>query len=185
MLRRLMAGAAAVVALVPAAAVAQTEGSATLYSRGNFTGSRYTLSGPVQGIEFKARSVQVEPGTAWEFCTGNKFSGCRQVNQSDRGTVMTVRSARPVRPVIATAAAAAAGTPLPSQSLRGLASEFFVSPQDGGGLIEVQEATGAAASSRAADFCRTRGWRSSAHERMQTVGGRTVLADVLCTDEGR
>jgi hypothetical protein len=39
-------------------------------------------------------------------------------------------------------------------------------------------------SRQATQFCRGRGWRSSAHERLQTVGGRVFLADVLCVNTG-
>ena len=34
----------------------------------------------------------------------------------------------------------------------------------------------------AREFCRVRGWRYSVHARLQTLDGRTFLADVLCSD---
>jgi hypothetical protein len=35
---------------------------------------------------------------------------------------------------------------------------------------------------RAREFCRSRGWRSSAYQRVQSVGPISYLADVLCVD---
>jgi hypothetical protein len=42
-----------------------------------------------------------------------------------------------------------------------------------------------AASGAATEFCRVHGWRMSVYERVQTVSGRTFLADVLCVNEDR
>jgi hypothetical protein len=70
----------------------------------------------------------------------------------------------------------------PNPSLRGMASEYFVAPDNHGARIEVPEGTGEAMSQRAQDFCRTRGWRTAAYARLQTLENRTFLADVLCAD---
>jgi hypothetical protein len=185
MLRTWMMGAASFAVLVSAHAYAQASQEVTLFSRGHFTGTRTTITGPTQfKTPFVMKSVTIPAGTSWEFCSGNTYSGCRQLSQSTPATIMTVRSARPIAPVItSTATAAGTGAGQAGQSLRGLASEFFVAPDENGSRIEV--ATGAAgAGQRARDFCRTRGWRSSAHQRLQSVGGRFYLADVLCVDAG-
>jgi len=97
--------------------------------------------------------------------------------------VMNVRSARPVANIIPASATAAQGLPGTGQSLRGLASEYFVAPERGGNRIEVQPGTAEAMSRGAIEFCRSRGWRASAHQRLQTVDGRFYLADVLCANE--
>lgn len=176
-----MTGLAAFAALLPAGANAQIDSELTLFNRGHFSGARRTVIGPTQYIpEFVVRSIQIPSGTQWELCTGNKFSGCRQFNKSTPAMVMTVRSARPVAAVLP----AAAATLAPGQSLRGVASEYFVGPDEGGNRVEVQAGTAEAGSRRAHEFCRSRGWRSSAHERLQTVGGRVFLADVLCVEAG-
>ena len=57
-------------------------------------------------------------------------------------------------------------------------------PDDRGARIEVTPGTAEAMSRRARDFCRARGWRTSAYARLQTIEGRTFLADVLCADAG-
>jgi hypothetical protein len=38
-------------------------------------------------------------------------------------------------------------------------------------------------SQKARDFCRSHGWRQSVYARLQTIEGRSFLADVLCADE--
>jgi hypothetical protein len=192
LLRTVMTAAAASMALYASQAMAQPkeqpEDQITVYSRGNFKGAQYRITGPTRGMEvpFTVRSVALPAGASWELCTGNKFSGCRQFSQSDPSTVVTVRSARPAPSVIrvapGTTAATAAG--VPGQSLRGMASEFFVAPGEGGSRIAVRPGTAEAATRAAEEFCRAHGWRSSAYERLQTVGQSFYLADVLCSDTG-
>ena len=70
----------------------------------------------------------------------------------------------------------------PNPSLRGMASEYFVAPDDRGTRIEITAGTNEATTARARDFCRTRGWRYSVYARLQTIDGRNFLADVLCAD---
>lgn len=189
MLRILMAGAVTMAVLVPTQADAQTSGPLRLHGKGHFKGPQKIIAGPRQHIEppFLVKSVTIPTGTQWELCSGNTYSGCRQYSKSDPGMVMTVRSVRPVASILS-AETTADGQPLRGngRSLRGLASEYFVSPETAGNRVEVTPGTAEAMSRGAADFCRTRGWRTSAHERLQTVGGRFYLADVLCVnDTGR
>jgi hypothetical protein len=193
MYRTLMAGAAAAAALLPAPAVAQADAQMTMYARGNFKGFGKTIDGPRQHIEppFVVKSIRLSPGTEWELCSGNTFTGCRQFKQSVPAMIMTVRSARPVAAILpATAApgAASPGQPLrggAGASLRGMASEYFVAPDERGNRVEVQAGTAEAMSRRAEEFCRARGWRTSVHERLQMVGGRFYLADVLCVNTAK
>ena len=189
MLRTVFVAAAALAGALSGAAHAQTPSELTMFGRGDFKGSRVTVSGARQGINppLSVRSLVVPPGTQWELCSGNTFTGCRRFNASRPAMVMTVRSLRPVAPALMsspTTTPPAAGTAL-GQSLRGWASEFFVTPDMGGHRIEVQPGIAAAASERAREFCRSRGWRSSAHQRVQTVAKTSFLADVLCVDAGR
>ena len=192
MLRALMIGAAAVAVLAASQANqadAQTSGTLTLHNKGRFQGARRAISGPRQHIEpaFLVKSVQVPAGTQWELCSGATFSGCRQFSQSDPSMVMTVRSVRPIAAVLPSTAMApgqvsgrVAGD---GRSLRGVASEYFIAPDQGGSRVEVQPGTGEAMTRRAIEFCRARGWRTSAHERLQSVAGRFFLTDVLCVNE--
>jgi hypothetical protein len=96
--------------------------------------------------------------------------------------VMTVRSVRPLAPVLTSRGSGPPSTSGPGQSLRGWASEFFVSPDVNGARVQLQDGSGAGMGERAREFCRTRGWRFSAHQRVQTIGEASYLADVLCVD---
>ncbi len=203
MSRTLIAAAAAGAALLPIEAAAQTgaqaeaqsSAEATLYSKGRFKGPSKTIIGPTQFAQpFVMRSVMIAAGAQWEFCSGVTYSGCRQVSQPVETTIMTVRSARPVAAILSAPSGPGAAPALPGGagplrggggSLRGLASEYFVAPDRGGLRIEVVPGTAEAMSRLAIEFCRSRGWRTSAHERLQSVAGRFYLADVLCADAGR
>lgn len=166
-------------------ASAQTNGEAVIYSRALFKGAERSISGPTRAMgEFIAKSIRIPPNSAWELCTGNTFTGCKKFTRSLSSMVMTVRSARPVAPPIPASATFSGGAIKGSDaSLRGLASEFFVTPQESGSRIEVVGSAGAG--ERATEFCRTHGWRTAAYDREQTIEGRRYLADVLCADEAR
>lgn len=175
-----------VVGLAGSAASAQTS-EAVMFSRALFKGAEITLNGPTRSIDaFVVKSLRIPPNSIWELCTGNTFTHCTRFSHSRDGMVMTVRSARPVAPPIAASASAAIGSVKGSDvSLRGLASEFFVLPQENGNRIEVDGSGSRSASERAAGFCRAHGWHGSAYEREQAIGGREYLADVLCSDQPR
>jgi hypothetical protein len=180
MRRHLKVSLASAAALLPVAASAQASGEATVYSSGHFKGSSMSFSGPRQQIDppFTARSVRIAGGSAWEFCNGSTYSGCRRVDQSAEATVMTIRSARPVAPVIVARVSA------PNQSLRGVASEFFIAPNRGGQRVGVPGNSPEGMRNAADDFCRSAGWRQSAHARLQSDRGNYYLIDVLCVNDG-
>jgi hypothetical protein len=191
MLKRLMFGAVSVLALLPAPASGQQTdaNTVTLYDRGNFKGRSITLEGPTRlSSPFNANSIRLAEGKTWELCSGNTFTGCKEFTASDRGIVFNVRSARPVASIITSipsggpvaSVGTVGGGPWPS--LRGLASEYFIAPDAGGNRILVATGKSEEASRLAQDFCRARGWRTSAHQRMQSIGGRAYLADVLCAE---
>ncbi|MBV9527065.1 hypothetical protein [Sphingomonas sp.] len=172
-------------------ALAQSTGDVTLFSKGNFRGGGMVLSGPREKMDpVHVESLQLPPGSAWELCSGRTFTGCKQFSQSRKSMVMTIRSARPVEGAIPESASASVGAAGEGglrgsgASLRGLASEFFVMPDEGGNRVEVSGTAGAL-SQRATDFCRAHGWRQSPYQRVQSVGGRSYLADVLCTNADR
>ena len=186
MLRLLRAGVAVAAVMLPAPSRAQASGTLTMHTKGHFKGAQKVIAGPRQYLEpaFVVKSITIPPGTQWELCSGNTFSGCRQFSQSDPSMVMTVRSARPVAAILQSSAAAPGQQVSGSgQSVRGLASEYFVSPATAGNRVEVAPGTAEAMTRQASEFCRTRGWRTSAYERLQTIGGRFYLADVLCVDD--
>ena len=179
MFRKLVVGAAVFAVLLPTPALAQ--GEMTLHGKGRFKGPQKIIAGPRQYIDppFLVKSVTIPVGTQWELCSGNTYSGCRQYSKSDPSMVMTVRSVRPVAAILS-ADVTADGQPVRGigRSLRGLASEYFVSPENAGNRVEVVPGTAEAMTRGAGEFCRTRGWRTSAHERLQSVAGRFYLADV-------
>jgi hypothetical protein len=184
MFRTAIMGALTLAATLPSWASAQTASELTMFTRGQFKGARTTVTGPMRGIDpaLTVRSIMVPPGTQWELCSGSTFTGCRQYSESQRAMVMTVRSVRPLAPVITTGQSAPPTATGPGQSLRGWASEYFVSPDVNGARVQVE--AGQELSTRAREFCRSRGWRASAYQRVQTVGSISYLADVLCVDVG-
>jgi hypothetical protein len=187
MLKKWILGAAGLAALLPAQSHAQEQAPAelTMFAKGRYKGANYSVSGASQSmrIPFTVKSVQIPEGQAWELCSGNTFSGCKEFTESDPSTVINVRSGRPIAPRITTVAPTVGAVVTgPNPSLRGMASEFFVAPDSGGARIEVMAGTSEAMSVAARDFCRGRGWRMSPYARLQTVDGRTFLADVLCAD---
>jgi hypothetical protein len=180
-----MIGAAALALLLPAQSLAQEQTGLTMFARGQYKGPNYSVAGASQSmrIPFTVKSVQIPEGQAWELCSGNTFSGCKEFTKSDPSVVINVRSVRPVAPRITTVSQSVGAVVTgPNPSLRGMASEFFVAPDSGGARIEVTPGTNEAMSVRASEFCRTRGWRMSPYARLQTIDGRTFLADVLCAD---
>jgi len=186
MLRKLIL--AAIVAALPSSAWAQDEGALVLYSKGHFQGFSQIIYGPRTNMSpLDVKSMKIPPGTTWDLCSGNTFSGCARFSASKDAMVRTVRSVRPVAPAIPESAQGAARGPIAGSgpSLKGLASEFFVVPAQDGNRIEVAGNAAGAASGAATEFCRAHGWRMSVYERVQTVSGRTFLADVLCVNEDR
>ncbi|HUP66634.1 MAG TPA: hypothetical protein VM145_00270 [Sphingomicrobium sp.] len=174
-----------------AAAEAQSSGELTIYSKGHFKGPSLGLAGPLTHIDppFTAKSVQLSPGSAWEICSGNTFTGCKRLDKSDEAMVFAVRSARPIAPVISTRVGPGitqgpGGTiELPNQSLRGLASEFFVAPNQGGQRVGIPENKPENMRKAADTFCQAAGWRQSVHARVQQSGATYYLVDVLCSND--
>jgi hypothetical protein len=179
---------AALVASLSMQSPAQQQPTAMLYAKAHFSGPSIAVSGPTTKMNpFVVKSLRLPPGTVWELCSGNTFTGCRRYSESDAAAVLTVRSVRPVAsPIPETAGVPAQAAVRGSgASLRGLASEFFVMPEQGGVRVAVDSHEAGAAMRKATEFCRDHGWRISGYERVQSVGAQTFLADVLCANEER
>jgi hypothetical protein len=177
---------AALIAITAAPAAAQEQGGATLYAKGHFAGRSITVSAPTARMTpFTVESLRIALGTVWELCSGNTFTGCERFSESQDSMVRTIRSVRPVAaPIPQSVELPGAALPGAEPSLRGFASQFFPMPAQGSSRVEV--AGGAGAEIRVAtEFCRTRGWRMPAYQRVQSVGGKTFLADVLCVNEAQ
>lgn len=153
---------------------AQAPGEMTLFSGPGFTGARYTVTGQrnILTIPFRVRSVLIARGEPWQLCTRTQLRGCTTYRSSVRSISLQVRSARPVTAV----------APSPGQhgpSFRGVTTELFVRPEINGRRVAAR-GTAAGAQSSANDFCRRVGWTRSAYQRLETIGGRVYLMDVLC-----
>jgi hypothetical protein len=192
-MRRLLAmtGMAGAGLLLAGTASAQSSGEMTIYSKGHFKGANLGLAGPLTNIDpaFNAKSIQITPGSAWEVCSGRTFTGCKRIDKSVESGVFSVRSARPIAPVITTRVGPGitqgpGGTlELSNQSLRGLASEFFVAPNQGGQRVGVLDNRPENARKAADQFCQAAGWRQSVHSRVQQAGAAYYLVDVLCSND--
>ena len=178
-MRRFLVLLTGAIALMPVCANAQDQGHVEIYGRGGFKGPSMTFSEPSQHIDpaFTARSVRVSGNASWELCSGNTYTGCRRVDKSAPSAVFIVRSARPVAPMIVTRVSP------PNQSLRGVASEFFVAPNRGLARVAVSPGHPEEMRRVANDFCRSAGWPMSAHAQVQQDGPNYYLVDVLCTKE--
>ena len=176
---RMMVLLTAIVASAAAPAVAQRSEELQIFERGGFKGASLAFSEPTQHITpaFTARSVRLSGNSAWELCSGNTYTGCRRVDQSSAGSVFIVRSVRPVAPVLVNRVSP------PNQSLRGVASEFFVAPHRGSKRVTAVSPDGEAMRRAADDFCRSAGWQTSVHAQVQQDGASYDLVDVLCTNK--
>lgn len=170
-----LAFAASVIAIAPVSAQPQVRGEITVFSNPNYTGARYTLTGPDDNviIPFIVRSAQVSPRVNWDLCRQTRYRGCTRVNESSPSMNIYVRSARQM---IETAP-----EPQPGGSLRGMSAEFFVRPTGRFGRIEVPEGSAAAAQDKADRYCKAVGYNYARYQRLETVGGRHYLTDLLCT----
>lgn len=179
---------AGALALQSALAQAQSDSKLTIYGEGHFRGPSASFFVPTQHIpEFTARSLRISGNGAWELCSGNTYTGCRRVDATRTGGVFTVRSVRPVAPVIVTrVSGSAAGPPSasapPNLSLRGVDSEFFVAPNQGGMRVRAAGGNPEGMRKAADEFCRNAGWRQSVHARLQSNGASYYLVDVLCSN---
>jgi hypothetical protein len=190
-MRRVLGIGLAGAAMALAGAAAQSTGEMTIYSKGHFKGANLSLAGPLTNIDpaFTAKSIQITPGSAWEVCSGRTFTGCKRLDKSDEAMVFSVRSARPIAPVVTTRVGPGItegpnGTiEPPNQSLRGLATEFFVAPNQGGQRVGVPDNKPENMRKAADQFCQAAGWRQSVHARVQQVGSVYDLVDVLCSND--
>ena len=174
----------------PAIAQDRMAPNAQFFSGLNFTGRSLTVTRetPIFMASWQPRSVRVGGGSSWEVCEQRNFRGrCTTITGSSSNLmtqlgVSGVASVRPaeVRPTLLP-------QPVPGAhgaSLKGMAAEFFPAPERRGRRIEACNREGATAAciAREADsFCRSIGYARSANSAAQTIAGRHLLADVLCS----
>lgn len=180
-IRRITCIALMLCAVAPMAGSAQRVGQITFFSQIGFRGLSFTVSGPSETVRvpFRVRSAQLAQGDMWEVCPQARYRGnCNVISTSQGNVAWTVNSVRPVSPAVTLP------EPIPGvgQSLRGMTAEFFPRPSDTSGrVVSCTQGTAACAAQAADRFCRSRGWTASAYERQETVAGRNLLTDVLCT----
>ena len=187
MLRSLMAGAAAGAALLAFQASAQAPkpagDEATMYSKGHFKGARRTVFGPTRFeqpfVMKSAKSCRIavgilhrntKPGAA-SHPVGPGHGHERALGASSRESCRRPRRCPDWRCRGGRTVAARPG------------QRVFRRAGPRRQPVEVTPGTAEAMSRRAIEFWRAHGWRGSAHERLQTVGGR-FYPDVLCADDG-
>lgn len=185
MLMRLFAAAAiSLLAVLPAAsAQEQAEPLSRPPQQGGLEAilHRDTLfNGPLQSIraptptlnlEWDVRSIRVRSGE-WQICTGRNYTGtCRTIDRDQPTLSGQFRRIQSIRPT------GGFGTGL-GDSLRGATAEFFPAPLRGGQRIECSGSS--CARSEANSFCRSVGWLLARSQALETVDGRSVVADVLC-----
>lgn len=173
------------------ATTAAAQDSATIYRDPNFSGPAVAVDRPNNNmrLNFQVFSIRVRGGP-WELCPQPDFRGsCLVVGQDTSdlrraynwsGPLQSMRPANGGRPPFP-----GGGGGQQQQSLRGMASEFFPAPREGTYRVLAcarGQATANCASMSADQFCRSRGWRHSAREMMQTENRRVYLADVLCAN---
>jgi hypothetical protein len=160
---------------------------ATFYRDMNYSGPAVYVNEakPNLQLNWPVNSIRIKSGR-WQLCEQPNFRGeCRTY---DRDTVMmyrpyTGRRVQSMRPVGWSPPGEQGANP----SLRGMAAQFFPAPATNGYRV-LACPNGSASSSCAArtadQFCVSMNWRRSARQSMQTIAGRTYLADVLCSYTG-
>ena len=194
--RRALRGRLALVAAMAASiwsVQAAAQSSTTIYRDPNFRGPAVAVDRANANLRlnFQVFSVRVRGGP-WELCPQPNFRGsCLIVGQDTADLRRTYNWAGPLQSMRPTNEGPPPFGPPPGggqpggQSLRGMASEFFPAPRQGMGRVLAcaqGQATPQCAAITADQFCRSRGWRHSAREMMQTENRRVYLADVLCAN---
>ena len=126
---------------------------------------------PTLNLDWDVRSIRVRSGE-WQICTGRNYTGtCRTIDADQPNLTGQFRRIQSMRPT------GGFGTGL-GESLRGATAEFFPAPLRNGQRIECNGS--GCARSEANAFCRSVGWTLARSQALETVSGRSVVADVLC-----
>jgi len=124
-------------------------------------------------LGWDARSIRVRSGE-WQICTGRNFTGrCTTIERDTPVLDMRFRSIESMRPTGGWGSGV-------GESLRGASSEFFPAPMRNGQRIPCTGSQSSCARQPANQFCRSVGWLIARTQAVETVNGRSVVADVLC-----
>lgn len=169
-------------------------GAATIYRDPNFRGPAVAVDRANSNMQLNYQVFSIRARGSWELCPEPNFRGqCLIVAQDTADLRRTynwpgrLQSMRPISggPPPFQPPAGGGGNQQWGQSLRGMSSEFFPAPRQGNSRVLActrGTATPSCASASADQFCRSRGWRHSAREMMETENRRAYLADVLCAN---
>lgn len=165
-------------------------GEAIIYRDVGYSGPAVNVSRaePNLRLTWPVRSIRIRSGR-WELCTLANFRGsCETIDRDTpdlRRQVNFLNIVGSMRPMPGGGPPPRPEPPIgPERSLRGMAAEFFPTPQRGGRRIEACErgqANANCARQSAERFCRERNWTGAAHQALETVGRTVYLADTLCT----
>lgn len=126
---------------------------------------------PTLDLAWDVRSIRVRSGE-WQICTGRNYTGsCTTIDRDQPTLGSQFRRIQSIRPT------GGFGTGI-GDSLRGANAEFFPAPMRSGQRIECSGSS--CARSEANAFCRSVGWVVARSQGLETVNGRSVVADVLC-----
>jgi hypothetical protein len=146
---------------------------AILHSDTLLRGQFYSVRGPTPtlNLAWDVRSIRVRSGE-WQICTGRNYTGrCRTIDSDQQTLSSQFRQIQSIRPT------GGFGTGV-GESLRGATAEFFPAPLRNGQRIQCSGSS--CARSEANTFCRSVGWILARSQALETVGGRSVVSDVLC-----
>lgn len=137
--------------------------------RGSFQSIRTAT--PTLNLDWDVRSIRVRSGE-WQICTGRNYTGtCTTIDRDQPALGSQFRRLQSMRPT------GGFGTGV-GESLRGATAEFFPAPLRDGQRIACSGSS--CARSEANAFCRSVGWLLARSQALETVSGRSVVADVLC-----
>lgn len=195
---------AAVVTLLPAAALGQAQervwipgqgqGTVTLFQNQNFGGAAFTLRQAESNLRSSMMPRSIIAEGNWRLCSDSNGRGrCISVNgrypQSDRnsGVNFVVRSVFPQSGGGGGGWNGGGwGGQIGGQSLRGIASQYWPAPEIDRRRVDAcpgsNNGSSRCAQETAERFCNFAGWRRVQFFQQATVSRRNVLSDVLCTN---
>lgn len=192
--RILLASVILLGASAPAMAQDRMAPNAQLFSGANYTGRSLTImrETPIIQASWAPRSIRMGGGSSWEVCEQRYFRGrCTILTGSSTNLMQQlgisgIGSIRPAPggPAPPTTPPGGGGGGGGGQSLKGMAAEFFPAPEYRGRRIDSCNSQGGSAAcvAREADtFCKSIGYVRAKNSAAETVGGRVMLADVLCS----
>ncbi len=162
--------------------------SLSLYPERFYRGPPMLLTSPIDRIAMEEVPRSIKTVGRWQICSQPQLRGdCIEVEgnypvEAGLGVKFAVLSARPVGVGIG-AGVTAPGTMPGGVTLGGIASRYWPAPTYGEERVVAcpdTKASNNCAHDSAEDLCRRAGYRRAEHWQLENIGGRLMLADVLC-----